>query len=123
MWRISPAANGIRIVLEQGYDPTTTDFSSIITKIQQSGAQAAIDFSFGNEATNFYNAAAAATSRYRSSAGRQRRVEPRDLPARLPEEVGDVRHDDDDLLDPNTNAPKYNKYGAIMQQVFYHSTV
>ncbi len=29
--------NGIQIVLEQRYDPTTTDFSSIITKIQQSG--------------------------------------------------------------------------------------
>jgi len=51
---------GIQIVLEQRYDPTTTDFSPIITKIQQSGAGAAVDFSFGGEATNFYNAAAAA---------------------------------------------------------------
>ncbi len=34
--------------------------------------------------------------------------------------MGDVRHDDDEPADPTTNAPKYNKYGGIMQQLFDH---
>ena len=113
--------NGIQIVLEQRYDPTTTDFSSIITKIQQSGAQAAIDFSFGNEATNFYNAAAAANLQipllggYGNAASNLATV-PLDYLKKWATFVTTTTN----LLDPNTNAPKYNKYGAIMQQVFYH---
>ena len=94
-------AKGIQIVLEQRYDPTTTDFSSIITKVQQSGAQAVLDFSFGDEATNFYNAAAAANLQipvlggYGNSASNLV-----DGPDSLPGEVGDVRHDDDEPSRP-----------------------
>jgi branched-chain amino acid transport system substrate-binding protein len=54
------AKNGIQIVLEQRYDPATTDFSPIITKIKQSGADTVMVFNVGTEGTRFYTAAAAA---------------------------------------------------------------
>jgi branched-chain amino acid transport system substrate-binding protein len=114
--------NGFQIVLEQRYDPTTTDFSSIITKIQQSGAQAAIDFSFGNEATNFYNAAAAANLQipllggYGNAASNLTTV-PLDYLKKWATFVTTTTS----LLDPKTNAPAFGKYGAIMKQIFYHT--
>jgi len=108
-------------VLEQRYDPTTTDFSSIITKVQQSGAQAAIDFSFGNEATNFYNAAAAANMQipvlggYGNAASNLATV-----PLDYLKKYATFVTTSTNLLDPATNAPKFGKYGAIMKQIFYH---
>jgi branched-chain amino acid transport system substrate-binding protein len=39
--------SGAKIVLDQKYDPTTTDFSSIVTKIKQSGADAIFFFAVG----------------------------------------------------------------------------
>jgi branched-chain amino acid transport system substrate-binding protein len=113
--------NGIQIVLEQRYDPTTTDFSSIITKVQQSGATAAIDFSFGNEATNFYNAAAAANLQipvlggYGNAASNLATV-----PLDYLKKYATFATTTTNLLDPTTNAPKFGKYGAIMKQIFYH---
>ena len=52
--------NNINIVLEQRYDPATTDFSPIITRIKQSGADCVMVFNVGTEGTRFYSAAAAA---------------------------------------------------------------
>jgi len=52
--------NNIQIVLEQRYDPATTDFSPIVTRIKQSGADLVMVFNVGTEGTRFYSAAAAA---------------------------------------------------------------
>jgi len=112
---------GIQIVLEQRYDPTTTDFSPIITKIQQSGAGAAVDCSFGGEATNFYNAAAAANLQipvlggYGNAAANLSTV-----PQSYLQKWATFVTTSTVLLDPKTNAPQYGKYGAIMKQIFYH---
>jgi branched-chain amino acid transport system substrate-binding protein len=112
---------GIQVVLEQRYDPTTTDFSSIITKVQQSGAQAVLDFSFGGEATNFYNAAAAANLQipvlggYGNAAANLSTV-----PLSYLQKWATFVTTTTNILDPATNAPKFGHYGAIMQQIFYH---
>lgn len=39
--------SGVQVVLEQNYDPTTTDFSSIVTKIRQADADAIFFFAAG----------------------------------------------------------------------------
>ena len=61
------------------------------------------------------------TSRYRSSAGTATpRRTSRPVPLDYLKKWATFVTTTTNLLDPNTNAPKYNKYGAIMQQVFYH---
>ena len=112
---------GFQIVLEQRYDPTTTDFSPIITKIQQSGAQATLDFSFGGEATKFYTAAAAANLQqpllggYGNAAADLSTV-PLDYLKKWAYFVTTTVQ----LLDPKTNQPAFKKYAAIQKQIFYH---
>jgi len=113
--------NGIQIVLEQRYDPATTDYSPIITKIKDSGAQATAIFSFGGEATRFYTAAAAANLQqpllggYGNSA-----ADLSSVPADYLKKWGYFVTTAVTLLDAKTNQPAFPKYGAIQKQVFYH---
>jgi branched-chain amino acid transport system substrate-binding protein len=112
---------GFQIVLEQRYDPSTTDFSPIITKIQQSGAQATLDFSFGGEATKFYTAAAAANLQqpllggYGNAAADLSSV-PLDYLKKWAYFVSTRVQ----LLDSKTNQPVFGKYAALQKQIFYH---
>jgi branched-chain amino acid transport system substrate-binding protein len=113
--------NGIQIVLEQRYDPTTTDFSPIITKIKDSGAQAAIDFSFGGEATRFYTAAAAANLQLPLLGGYgNAAADLSSVPLDFLKKYAYFVTTTVTLLDSKTNAPAFPKYGAIQKQVFYH---
>ena len=51
---------GASVVLTQRFDPATTDFSSIVTKIQQSGADVVFFFDTGSGNLSFYQAMIAA---------------------------------------------------------------
>ena len=51
---------GASVVLNQRFDPATTDFSSIVTKIQQSGADVVFFFDTGSGNLSFYQAMIAA---------------------------------------------------------------
>jgi branched-chain amino acid transport system substrate-binding protein len=112
---------GIQVVLEQRYDPATTDYSPIITKIKDSGAQATAVFSFGGEATRFYTAAAAANLQqpllggYGNAAADLSSV-PQDYLKKWAYFVTTATT----LLDSNTQKPAFPKYGAIQKQIFYH---
>jgi branched-chain amino acid transport system substrate-binding protein len=112
---------GIQIVLEQRYDPTTTDFSPIITKVQQSGAQATLDFSFGGEATKFYTAAAAANLQQPLLGGYGNAASDlSSVPLDYLKKWAYFVTTNTQLLDPKTNQPAFTKYGAIQKQIFYH---
>jgi ABC-type branched-subunit amino acid transport system substrate-binding protein len=51
---------GATVVLNQRFDPATTDFSSIVTKVQQSGADVVFFFDTGSGNLSFYQAMIAA---------------------------------------------------------------
>ena len=116
----APPKNGFQIVLEQRYDPTTTDFSSIITKIHSRVRRRRSTSGSATRRRTLRRRGGREPPDTAPGRVRQRRVEPHDGAARLPEEVGDVRHDDDEPARPEDERPAYNKYGAIMKQVFYH---
>jgi branched-chain amino acid transport system substrate-binding protein len=112
---------GFQIVLEQRYDPSTTDFSPVITKIQQSGAQATLVFSLGGEATKFYTAAAAANVQMPLLGGYGNAASDlSSVPQDYLKKWGYFVTTTPALLDPKTNQPATPKYAAILRQIFYH---
>jgi len=57
-----PTDAGASIVLTQRFDPNTSDFSSIVTKVQQSGADGVWFFATGSPVQSFFQAMQAANS-------------------------------------------------------------
>jgi branched-chain amino acid transport system substrate-binding protein len=111
---------GASIVLEQRYDPATTDFSPVITKIRNSGADGVLFFAAGAPVTRLMTAAAAANLQlpilggYGNSA-----ADLSSVPRAYLEKYAYFVSTTPGLLDAKSK-PVISKYAALIQQVFYH---
>ena len=112
--------NNMSIVLEQRYDPATTDFSPIITRIKQSGADCVMVFNVGTEGTRFYSAAAAAGLQLPLLGGYgNASSDLSSVPQAFLNKYGFFITTTPFLLDAKGN-PVLKIYGALAKSVFYH---
>jgi branched-chain amino acid transport system substrate-binding protein len=112
--------NGIQIVLEQRYDPATTDFSPIVTKIKQSGADTVMVFNVGTEGTRFYTAAAAANLQLPILGGYgNASADLSSVPSAFLNKWGYYITTTPFLLKAN-GEPLMPKYAALAKDIFYH---
>jgi ABC-type branched-subunit amino acid transport system substrate-binding protein len=113
--------NNMQIVLEQRYDPATTDFSPIITRIKQSGADVVMVFNVGTEGTRFYAAAAAANLQLPLLGGYgNASSDLSSVPKAFLDKYGYFITTTPFLLDAKTGNPILPKYGALAKDIFYH---
>jgi branched-chain amino acid transport system substrate-binding protein len=112
---------GQQIVLEQRYDPATTDFSPVISKIKDSGANGVLFFAAGAPVTRLLTAAAAANLQLPILGGYgNAAADLTSVPADYLKKYAYFISTTPGLLDPKTSKPVMSKYAALVKDVFYH---
>jgi branched-chain amino acid transport system substrate-binding protein len=111
---------GQQIVLEQRYDPATTDFSPVIAKIKDSGADGVLFFAAGSPVTRLMTAAAAANLQLPILGGYgNAAADLTSVPSAYLQKYAYFISTTPGLLKPD-GTPLISKYGAIIRQIFYH---
>ena len=111
---------GLQIVLEQRYDPATTDFSPVISKVKSSGADGVFFFAAGAPVTRLMTAAAAANLQLPVLGGYgNAAADLTSVPASYLKKYAYFISTTPGLLD-NHSQPLLPKYGALIKDVFYH---
>ena len=113
-------SKGLQIVLEQRYDPATTDFSPVISKIKSSGADGVFFFAAGAPVTRLMTAAAAANLTLPVLGGYgNAAADLTSVPLSYLKKYAYFISTTPGLLD-NHSKPLLPKYGALVKDVFYH---
>jgi branched-chain amino acid transport system substrate-binding protein len=112
--------HGQQIVLEQRYDPATTDFSPVISKIKDSGADGVLFFAAGAPVTRLMTAAAAANLQLPILGGYgNAAADLSTVPLSYLKKYAYFVSTTPGLLDSDSK-PVIPKYGAVVKDVFYH---